>query len=211
MNWMAYVLLALSLIAVIVMVRHLWRGINFLRKLTPLDFWAVVLAFGIVGLVAGCASTSTIREFDRDTGKMTKETITKESVVQQVIASTKNKSVFLFREDYTVGIKAEPSEKMFSLEAVYHHDNNGVASVLPEHNNAATLNAIATCLAVMKRTDSVSITANGISSGSGSSSVTSSGASGSSTNTTTTTGSTSATSMAAEATNTTVDTGVTSK
>ncbi|MFA7231497.1 MAG: hypothetical protein WC071_09530 [Victivallaceae bacterium] len=143
----------------------------------------VMLLMFIAVFVTGCmTSTSKITATDLDpaTGKVTKVTVTetKESVVEQVIASTQNKSVFIFREVYAVGVKAEPSETMFSMQAMYTHSNTGLASILPAHNTPECLTGIATVMSVMKSTDSVSLGPQGISSGSGSSSVTSTQASG---------------------------------
>jgi|GEM_PF-2776953 len=135
-------------------------------------------------LLTGCKSTTTITEYAPNTGEPIKVTQTKANIVDQIVASTKDKSVFIFREQYLVGLRAEPdSETMFSLRCLYEHSNTGIASIRTEHKDNATLTGIATVMAVMKRTDSVSVSANGISSGSGSSSVTSSGASGSSSKT----------------------------
>lgn len=142
----------------------------------------LIVAAGLCG--AGCMSSTsriTATDLDPSTGKAVKVTVTetKESVVEQVIASTQNKSVFIFREAYICGIRAEPSaESMFKLSAVYDHSNTGLASILPVHDTAEKLNAIAIIMSVMKKTDSVSLGPQGISSGSGSSNATTSGASG---------------------------------
>ena len=69
---------------------------------------------------------------------------------------------------------------MFKFGAVYEHSNTGLASILPAHDTAYKLNAIAVIMSVMKQTDSVSLGPQGIGSGSGSSSANTSGASGTS-------------------------------
>jgi hypothetical protein len=95
----------------------------------------VILAILISGILAGCTSTSTIKEFD-EKGNLIKETTTNESVVEQVIASTKNKTVVAFREFYCVGLRAEPStENFFSLQCAYMHKNTGVISILKDQQN----------------------------------------------------------------------------
>lgn len=97
-----------------------------MKKLT------ITFAIGILslGILTGCTSTSTIKEFDTK-GNLVKETTTKESVVEQVIASTQNKTVIAFREFYMVGLRAEPStENFFSLCCMYMHKNTGVISIL---------------------------------------------------------------------------------
>lgn len=145
----------------------------------------VMLLMFVVLFAAGCSSTSKITTTDLDpvTGKVTKVTVTetKESVVEQVIASTQNKSVFIFREQYIVGVRAEPSaESMFKLSAVYEHSNTGLASILPAHNSKETFEGISGIMSTMKTTDSVSVSPQGIGSGSSSSRADLSGASGSS-------------------------------
>jgi len=130
----------------------------------------VVLIVAAV-MLAGCSSTSIITEYDAQ-GNITKKTETKESVVEQVIASTKDKTVIVFREFYMVGLRAEPSsENLFSLECAYMHKNTGVISVLKDQQN---LDKIANIVYNMKQTDSVSATTSGVSSSSGNSSSTSS-------------------------------------
>ena len=131
-------------------------------------------------MLTGC-STNRITEYDKDTGKITKVTETKESVVEQIIASTQNKSVFVFREAYIVGLRARPDvEKLLDLSCVYEHSNTGVASILKEHEGKETMTGIAKIMEVMKQTDSVAVSTSGIGSGSGSSASNTSGASGSS-------------------------------
>jgi len=142
----------------------------------------IVLIVAIT-MLAGCSSTSIITEYDAQ-GNITKKTETKESVVDQVVASTKDKTVIAFREFYMVGLRAEPStETLFTLECAYLHKNTGVISVLKEQQN---LDKIANIVYNLKQTDSVSATTSGVSSTSGNSSSTSS-ASETSTATTTAT------------------------
>lgn len=151
-----------------------------------------VIALAAIAMLTGCNSTSIITEYDAQ-GNIVKKTETKESVVEQVIASTQNKTVVAFREFYMVGMRAEPSsENLFSLECAYMHKNTGVISVLKDQQN---LDKIADIVYNMKQTDSVSATTSGVSSSSGSS--TSSTAS--------TSTSTAATSSATTATTTTAE------
>ena len=120
-------------------------------------------------MLAGCSSTSIITEYDAN-GNIVKKTETKESVVEQVMASTKDKTVIAFREFYAVGLRAEPStETLFTFECAYVHKNTGVISVLKEQQN---LDKIANIVYNMKQTDSVSATTSGVSSSSGNSSAT---------------------------------------
>jgi len=128
----------------------------------------IVLIVAVV-MFAGCSSTSIITEYDAN-GNIVKKTETKESVVEQVMASTKDKTVIAFREFYAVGLRAEPStETLFTFECAYVHKNTGVISVLKEQQN---LDKIANIVYNMKQTDSVSATTSGVSSSSGNSSAT---------------------------------------
>lgn len=156
-----------------------------MRKWFLTWFVSCLVIATVAVFTTGCTSTSkiTATELDPVSGKPVKVTVTetKESVVEQVIASTQNKSVFIFREQYICGVRAEPSaENFFKLSAVYEHSNTGLASILPAHDTAEKLKAIATVMSVMKKTDSVSLGVQGIGSGSGSSSANSSGATGNS-------------------------------
>lgn len=118
-------------------------------------------------IMTGCNSTSTIREFDAN-GNLIKETTTKESVVEQIIASTQNKSVIAFREWYGIVLRAEPStETMFALDCGYIHKNTGVVSILKDQQN---LDKVADIVKAIKQTDSVSASTTGVSSSSGTSS-----------------------------------------
>jgi len=130
-----------------------------------------IIALAAIAMLTGCSSTSIITEYDAQ-GNITKKTETKESVVEQVMASTKEKTVIAFREFYAVGLRAEPStETLFTFECAYVHKNTGVISVLREQQN---LDKIADIIYNMKQTDSVSATTSGVSSSSGNSSSTSS-------------------------------------
>lgn len=120
----------------------------------------------VIGILNGCNSTSTIKEFDAQ-GNLIKETTTKESVVEQVVASTKDKTVVAFREWYGIVLRCEPStETLFSLDCGYIHKNTGVVSVLKEQQN---LDKVADIVTAMKKTDSVSATSSGVGSSSGTS------------------------------------------
>ncbi|OGV53551.1 MAG: hypothetical protein A2017_20855 [Lentisphaerae bacterium GWF2_44_16] len=131
-------------------------------------------AFTMIGLVSataiimtGCNSTSTIKEFD-SSGNLIKETTTKESVVEQIIASTKGKTVVAFREWYGIVLRAEPStETLFALDIGYIHKNTGVVSLLKDQQN---LDKVADIVKAIKQTDSVSASTTGVSSSSGTSS-----------------------------------------
>ena len=130
-----------------------------------------LVSIGLVAMLSGCYSTSTIKEFDPTTGILTKETTTKENVVEQIIASTQNKTVVAFREWYGVMIRAEPSEEtLFALDCGYIHKNTGVVSVLKDQQN---LDKVADIVKAIKQTDSVSASSTGVSSSSGTSSTTS--------------------------------------
>lgn len=122
----------------------------------------------LILLVSGCSSTSIITEYDAE-GKVIKKTETKESVVEQVIASTQNKTVIVFRESYFVGLRAQPSDSLFTLESAYYHQNTGVASILKDQQN---INEIVGIVKAIKQTDSVSVSSTGINSNSSSTTTT---------------------------------------
>lgn len=146
-----------------------------------------VIALAAIAMLTGCNSTSIITEYDAQ-GNIVKKTETKESVVEQVIASTQNKTVVAFREFYMVGMRAEPSsENLFSLECAYMHKNTGVISVLKDQQN---LDKIADIVKNMKQTDSVSATTSGVTSSSSSDSSTAASASSTATSAAATTATT---------------------
>jgi len=58
---------------------------------------AMLAAVAALAMLSGCSSTSTVKEFDAQ-GNLVKETTTKESVIDQIVSSTKDKTVFLWEE-----------------------------------------------------------------------------------------------------------------
>lgn len=88
--------------------------------------------------MAGCASTQTVvKEFDSN-GKVTRETVTKESVVKEVTASTQNKTVIVWENGWMAYLSVStattddptPTAKMFAGKAA-----KGVISAQPDQQN----------------------------------------------------------------------------
>ncbi|OGV52015.1 MAG: hypothetical protein A2017_05590 [Lentisphaerae bacterium GWF2_44_16] len=124
------------------------------------------LVIAMVIMLSGCATPTVITEYDVQ-GNITKKTETSESIVEQIIASTKGKTVVAFREWYGIVMRAEPStETLFALDLGYIHKNTGVVSVLKDQQN---LDKVADIVKAIKQTDSVSASSTGVSSSSGTS------------------------------------------
>ena len=101
----------------------------------------VIAAFSVLAAVylTGClsATQSTIKEFDAS-GNLTKETVTSESVVKNLVESTKNKTVIMWESGWMAYMAAStattedptPTVKMFAGKA-----DKGVISALPNQQN----------------------------------------------------------------------------
>lgn len=109
--------------------------------------------------LAGClsATQSTIKEFDAS-GNLTKETVTSESVVKNLVESTKNKTVIMWESGWMAYMAAStattedptPTVKMFAGKA-----DKGVISAMP---NQQDWNGIADVIRATKSDLAVSVT-----------------------------------------------------
>ena len=125
----------------------------------------LAMVVGLIGLISlvGCYSTTTITEFDPTTGTKVKVTETRENVIEALAAQNKDKTFIVFREEYAVGIMAQPStETMFTLKCAYAHGNTGLVSMVKEQQN---VDKIADLIKAMKQTDAISAGPTGVSSG----------------------------------------------
>ncbi|OGV32835.1 MAG: hypothetical protein A2020_07960 [Lentisphaerae bacterium GWF2_45_14] len=121
---------------------------------------AIVL---IALFVQGCSSTSTITEFDAQ-GKITKVTDTKESVVEQVIASTKEKTVFIFDKGWWFGAEASifsPESPVPITRILAKKNNRGVLSIRQDQRGMAEIRDI---VKAALETESLAVTASGVTS-----------------------------------------------
>ena len=61
-----------------------------------------------VFILSGC-STITVQEFDKDTGTLTKETVTKNTTVATIVTSTKDKSIFVYSSGWMIWLEVSPA------------------------------------------------------------------------------------------------------
>jgi len=134
----------------------------------------LIVLIAAVAMLTGCGSTSTITEFDPVTGNKIKVTETKESVTEQILASTADKSVFVFDKGWWFGAEAS----IFSADSpvpitriLAKKNNRGILTIRKDQQNIAEIRAI---VEAALETESLSVTASG---------VTSSGTSGNSSST----------------------------
>ena len=107
-------------------------------------FSFVVLAIFIVLLAAGCKTTTTVCEFDKD-GKITKQTTTEADVISKITASTKEKTVIAWSDGWAAYISVStattedptPTGKIFAGKVA-----KGYISLLINQQNFANIAAV---------------------------------------------------------------------
>lgn len=113
--------------------------------------------------VTGCASTkSTIKEYD-SAGKLTRETVTSESIVKTLTDSTRNKTVIAWENGWAAYLSVStatqedptPTAKIFAGKTA-----KGVMSILP----GATITGAAEVIAATR--EDLSVSTSGVSSSS---------------------------------------------
>ena len=72
------------------------------RSMFLIGLLAAVMLFA-----SGC-STITVQEFDKDTGKMVKQTETKNTTVATIVTSTEHKSIVMWTSGWLAWIEASP-------------------------------------------------------------------------------------------------------
>lgn len=121
------------------------------------------LFIALAGLMTGCSSTSIIKEFD-EKGNLVKQTETKESVVDQVIASTKDKSVWVYEEGWLGAVRAtvvSTDNPTPVLEILATKKNRGVVTI---HKDQKDMDKLEGIFKACKSTESLSLSGTGISS-----------------------------------------------
>lgn len=130
-------------------------------------FIIVALFIALAALITGCSSTSVIKEFD-EKGNLVKQTETKESVVELVVASTQNKTVFAYTDGWMAGIEStvfSSENPVPVLRILAKKDNRGVLTI---HKDQQNLDKVADIIKAAKSTESLSASSSGIgSSGNG--------------------------------------------
>jgi predicted double-glycine peptidase len=129
----------------------------------------VIIAVVTIVMLMGCGSTSVITEFDRETGKKVKVTETKESITEQILASTADKSVFVFDKGWWFGAEAS----IFSADSpvpitriLAKKNNRGILTLHKDQRNMAEIRDI---VKATLETESLAVTATGVTSSSASS------------------------------------------
>jgi len=129
----------------------------------------VIIAVVTIVMLMGCGSTSVITEFDRETGKKVKVTETKESITEQILASTADKSVFVFDKGWWFGAEAS----IFSADSpvpitriLAKKNNRGILTLHKDQKNMAEIRDI---VKAALETESLAVTATGVTSSSASS------------------------------------------
>ncbi|OGV45208.1 MAG: hypothetical protein A2017_06615 [Lentisphaerae bacterium GWF2_44_16] len=126
------------------------------------------IVMGLVSIVltvmlSGCYSTSTISEFDPVSGNLIKQTETSQPIIDQITASTKDKTVFYWESGWIAAIHVQPSaETMFTAEMIATKRDKGLLTV---HKDQQNMDKIEGVIKAAKSTESLSVTTSGIGSG----------------------------------------------
>lgn len=114
-------------------------------KHITLSLAALATAITLSGCISDIAGKTIVEEFN-DAGKITKRTTTSEPIIEQLVASTKDKSCFFFKENFVVGLIASPVSEaagsVFSIQAIYAHKKIGLATIHEKHQTTQTANII---------------------------------------------------------------------
>lgn len=131
-----------------------------MKKLLPPLFFAAGIA-----LLSGCTSTSVVKEFD-DKGNLVKETTTNESVIDQIVKSTKDKTVYVWSKGwaaYISGSTATTDDPTPTFKIYAGQIDRGVLSL---HKDLQNYEGLATVIKACN-SSAISVSSEGVSSSSG--------------------------------------------
>jgi hypothetical protein len=127
-------------------------------------FGACVCLVLLSGCISDIAGKTTIEEYDA-AGKLVKRTTTGEPIIEQIVASTKDKTCILLRENFIVGLIASPvseaSNSVFSLQAIYAHKKLSIATIHKDHTGM--IPHLPNMISAMNKMTGVSLSPTGIS------------------------------------------------
>ncbi len=122
----------------------------------------LLICFCCVLFLSACSSYTTIEEIDRDTGKVIKRTVTKESMPKAIVTSTQDKTVLLYRRGITVGLIAtvfSEDNPVPVLKLVYNKDDEGYIGI---HKDQRNLDGVAEIIKASMVSEGTSVNKDGV-------------------------------------------------